>query len=221
MSFQRRIELFYDVVSPYSYFAFETILRYCSHHQIELSLRPFFLGGVMQAAGNKPPGLVPSKGKYMLKDLNRLQDYFGVHPLKYPSRFPINTLPAQRTLAALNLAGRKEEGPLAIKLWEYYWGQDQDISNLEVIQKALEAVGISSEEAVKILATISSDEVKEAIKKTTEEAVKRGAFGAPTMFVFSEDGKKEEMFFGSDRFHILFPKIGVKWTGPNPKESKM
>lgn len=41
------------------------------------------------------------------------------------------------------------------------------------------------------------------------------------MFITSHDGAREEMFFGSDRFHILFPMIGVPWTGPNPKESKM
>ena len=34
-------------------------------------------------------------------------------------------------------------------------------------------------------------------KAVTEEAVERGAFGAPTMFLH-EDGENEEMFWGSD-----------------------
>ena len=33
----------------------------------------------------------------------------------------------------------------------------------------------------------------------TEEAVDRGAFGAPTMY-FTEEGREEEMFWGSDRW---------------------
>ena len=36
-------------------------------------------------------------------------------------------------------------------------------------------------------------------KAVTEEAVERGAFGAPTMFLH-EDGENEEMFWGSDIF---------------------
>lgn len=98
MNFLRRVELYYDVVSPYTYFAFVTLLRYSAHHKIELELKPFFLGGVMAGTNNKPPGrvllhqwltsgLVPAKGKYMLRDLARLQNYFDVHPLKMPSRF--------------------------------------------------------------------------------------------------------------------------------------
>ena len=36
--------------------------------------------------------------------------------------------------------------------------------------------------------------------QVTEEAVDRGAFGAPTMF-FTEEDQEEQMFWGSDRSH--------------------
>jgi len=39
--------------------------------------------------------------------------------------------------------------------------------------------------------------VKDALFKNTKEAVKRGAFGAPTFFV------EDEMFFGHDRLTLL------------------
>lgn len=48
---------------------------------MDLILRPFFLGGVMKASGNRPPMMVPSKALYMHKDLARNAAYFGV-PLK-------------------------------------------------------------------------------------------------------------------------------------------
>jgi len=41
----RRVEIFYDVVSPYSYLGFVTLLRYEKVHNVEIKLRPFFLGG--------------------------------------------------------------------------------------------------------------------------------------------------------------------------------
>lgn len=55
------VEVYYDVVSPYSYFAVETLERYKKEWKLDIHYHPFFLGGVMQASGNRPPGLVPSK----------------------------------------------------------------------------------------------------------------------------------------------------------------
>ncbi|MNC80135.1 2-hydroxychromene-2-carboxylate isomerase [compost metagenome] len=40
-------------------------------------------------------------------------------------------------------------------------------------------------------------QVKAALKEATEEAVRRGAFGAPTFFV------GEQMFFGQDRLEFV------------------
>ena len=40
-------------------------------------------------------------------------------------------------------------------------------------------------------------EIKDALFQSTEEAVHRGAFGAPTFFV------KDEMFFGHDRLPLM------------------
>jgi 2-hydroxychromene-2-carboxylate isomerase len=44
---------------------------------------------------------------------------------------------------------------------------------------------------------VNSAEVKDRLRMTTDEAVKRGVFGAPTMFV---DG---EMYFGQDRLEFV------------------
>ena len=47
------------------------------------------------------------------------------------------------------------------------------------------------------LARASDETVKEQLKANTEAAVKRGVFGAPTMFVGNE------MFFGQDRLDFV------------------
>ena len=54
-------------------------------------------------------------------------------------------------------------------------------------------------------------------KAVTEEAVERGAFGAPTMF-FHQDGENEEMFWGSDRFEMVAQIYNKKWIGPDPSK---
>lgn len=42
-------------------------------------------------------------------------------------------------------------------------------------------------------------ETKEQLKNTTDDAVNRGAFGAPTFFIRREGKPGEDMLFGSDR----------------------
>jgi DSBA-like thioredoxin domain len=44
--------------------------------------------------------------------------------------------------------------------------------------------------------------VKERLKSSTDEAVRRGAFGAPTMFV------DDQMFFGQDRLDFVREALG-------------
>lgn len=66
---QKRPEIifYYDVVSPYSYFAFETLCKYRDIWNINVTLKPVSLGAIMQITGNRPPASNPVKGKYLGK----------------------------------------------------------------------------------------------------------------------------------------------------------
>jgi len=169
----------------------------------------------MQATGNKPPISVPAKGKYLFKDMHLSAAYFEL-PLKLPAAFPANTMTAQRILTVLAMEQQTaKQEQLAEVLFKFYWEEDTDISQLDNLKRALATCGFSNKEVDAIVLKANSPEAKKQLKDTTEEAVARGAFGAPTMFVHTADGT-EHMIWGSDRFHILFPLIGVPWTGPNP-----
>lgn len=48
-----------------------------------------------------------------------------------------------------------------------------------------------------VLALTNDEQVKQALKITTEEAIARGVFGAPSMFVGNE------LFFGQDRLDFV------------------
>lgn len=66
----------------------------------------------------------------------------------------------------------------------------KNLNDLEIVSEVLTDAGLDPSE---LLALSNSPEVKEQLKQTTEEAVSRGVFGAPTCFV------EKEMFFGQDR----------------------
>ncbi len=74
------VDLFFDVVSPYTYWAFLVFKRYYDTNlwKFKLNLKPCFLGGIMQATGNKPPAMLPQRHKWLAADMKNSGEYFGV-----------------------------------------------------------------------------------------------------------------------------------------------
>lgn len=69
--------------------------------------------------------------------------------------------------------------------------------------------GFSREQAEEILTAAMTDKKwKEELTAKTQEALERGAFGAPFFWVVRDDGRgktvTEEPFFGSDRYVFTF-----------------
>ncbi len=52
----------------------------------------------------------------------------------------------------------------------------------------------------------------------TDDAVALGAFGAPTLIVKKTPDAAPLMFFGSDRFHLIFQALGVAAGSGGPKQ---
>nr|XP_033497323.1 glutathione S-transferase kappa 1-like isoform X1 [Epinephelus lanceolatus]XP_033497324.1 glutathione S-transferase kappa 1-like isoform X1 [Epinephelus lanceolatus]XP_033497325.1 glutathione S-transferase kappa 1-like isoform X1 [Epinephelus lanceolatus] len=233
MTSKKVIEVFYDVVSPYSWLGFEVMCRYRHVWNIELKLRPAFLGGIMQGAGNKPPGLVPNKFMYMKKDLTRLSEYFGV-PLQKPSE-PFEAMfqkgiyeqhPRLRSLSAMRFVtavqerekgGDKQVEQVSRELWRRIWTEDKDITEPASLAEAAMKAGLSDSDIEEALKLYTSKEIKDKLKNATQDALNHGAFGFP-MVVCHINGKPE-MFFGSDRFELMAHCIGEKWLGPQPNKS--
>lgn len=217
------MELFYDVVSPYSWLGFEVMCRYRNVWNIDLKLRPAFLSGIMKGAGNKPPGLVPNKFLYMAKDLSRSAQYFNV-PLHTPAdpfeaMFNKGSLSAMRFVTAVQereANGDKQVEHVSRELWKRIWSEDKDITKPESLAEAAMKAGLSNKEIKEVLEMAASDKIKEKLKSTTQEALDHGAFGFP-MLICHVNGKAE-MFFGSDRFELMAHCIGEKWLGPQPEK---
>uniref|UniRef100_A0A2R5L466 Glutathione S-transferase kappa n=1 Tax=Ornithodoros turicata TaxID=34597 RepID=A0A2R5L466_9ACAR len=213
------VELFYDVISPYSYIAFETLLRYEKPWNLNLMLRPFFLGGVMKAAGNRPPGMVPNKAIYMFKDLARLSQYYKI-PLKPPPflmEFIMtkSTVKPQRFLTALDMKLPEYLVPASRGFWKRLYEEHKDIAEDDSVSAVGATAGLNEQQLKEAMAMMGDDKVKNTLKERTDEAVEKyGAFGAPTIVVHT--GSEPEVFFGSDRFEVMASVLGKQWNGPLP-----
>ncbi|XP_001489979.1 glutathione S-transferase kappa 1 isoform X1 [Equus przewalskii] len=214
----RTVELFYDVLSPYSWLGFEILCRYKNIWNINLHLRPSLISGIMKDSGNKPPALLPRKAKYLARDIRLLRQHIQV-PIQFPKDFfsvilEKGSLSAMRFLTAVNLEHPEVLEKVSRELWMRVWSRDEDITEPQSILAAAEKAGMSMAQAQGLLGKISTPQVKNQLKETTEAACKYGAFGLPITVVHL-DGQTH-MLFGSDRMELLAYLLGEKWMGPVP-----
>ncbi len=96
----RTVEFLFDVVSPTAYLAYRRLPDIAKRTGAAIAWTPVFLGGIMQATGNAPPGKVPAKGRYMNRDMARCAERYAI-PFALNPHFPVKTLPLQRAAVAL------------------------------------------------------------------------------------------------------------------------
>jgi len=183
------LEFFYDFTSPYSYLASTRVEALAARAGATIAWRPFLLGGVLKATGNRAPIEVSAKGAHMLVDLGRWAERLRV-PLRFPSVFPVPSILALR--AALAADGRGQIVPFTHAVFRAVWVEDQAIGKPEELAPILSAAGLDGPGLVE-----AAPGLKETLVKQTQEAVERGAFGAPTFFVGSE------LFVGNDRMDFV------------------
>ena len=191
-----RVEYFFDYVSPFAYLADTQLPGLAQRTGAEIVHRPFFLGGVMQATKNSPPITVPSKGRYMFVEIQRWAKRYGV-PANPNPHFPVNTLTAMRVAVAA--LGDPRFGDLHRALFRAVWVDGKNLADEAVLEATVAAAGL---DAAALLARAKEQAAKDALRRNTEEAVERGAFGAPTFFV------GDEMFWGNDRLDFVEEALG-------------
>jgi 2-hydroxychromene-2-carboxylate isomerase len=186
-----RVELFYDFGSPTSYLAWVQLPRIAARTGAEIVHRPILLGGILKATGNRSPAEIPAKGRWMAQDLQRFAARYAA-PFRNNPHFPVNTLPLMRGAVAAEREGRLL--PYSDAMVRAMWVEARDCGDPAVFDDVVRRAGF---EPGALRAASAEPAVKERLKAATEEAVARGAFGAPTMFV------GDEMFFGQDRLDFV------------------
>jgi 2-hydroxychromene-2-carboxylate isomerase len=187
----KTVEFFYDFTSPTAYLAWTQLPAIVKRTGGKLVYRPMFLGGVMQTTGNRPPGTVEAKGRWMQADLARFARRYGV-PFARNPHFPMMTLLTQRI--AVGIVDTPDFERYLAAVFNAAWRDGKNIADKAVLAEALTSAGL---DAAKLIAMADDPANKEKLKANTDEAVARGAFGAPTFFV------GDEMHFGQDRLDFV------------------
>ena len=193
-----KLEFFFDYGSPFSYLADTQLSALAERTGAEIAYRPMLLGGVFKATGNQSPALEPveSKRAYGGRNMRRWVARYEI-PFQGNPHFPINTLLLMRTCVAAQKAGVFDTFHRVV--YPAFWAQGFDLGDPDVIAKLLRGADL---DPAPLREGAADPAVKDELRANTEEAVSRGAFGAPTFFV------GEEMFFGND--HLSFVEEALR-----------
>ncbi len=191
MTDERQVEFYFDFSCPYAYLASTQLPALAERTGAKLIYKPFLLGGVFKALGVEPNVMVAPRAALNMLDMRRYAELFSV-PLVMPETHPNRTVLALRAaLASSDLASASRA------LFAAYWQDGRDVSKPDVVEAALANAGLDGAGAVQ-----QADAQRDELRRRTDEALERGVFGAPAMFV---DG---ELFWGQDRLDQVERALG-------------
>ena len=186
---------YFDFVSPFSYLQCEQLPTL--ERSIRIRYRPVLFAALLAAHGQKGPAEIASKRRFTYRFVVWQAAKLGI-PLKFPAAHPFNPL------ALLRLAIAADCEPSAVRrIFRFIW-RDGRLGDLPI-----EWAELISELDIPDAATrIASSEVKDALRKSTDDAIARGVFGVPTLAI------GDELFWGADATAMAADYVaqGCKFT---------
>ena len=200
------LDFYYDIVCPYAYLASTRIEALAARTGTTLRWRPFLLGGVFQHhQAPQVPAATWSVNRARLGalDVLRQAERWGV-ALEFPGGHPRRTVEAMRLLTASPESVRPA---LSAALYRAYWRDGLDVSDRVVLGH------IASEHGLEVQ-IIDQQTIKDLLRANTDDAARRGVFGAPSLFV------GDRMWWGNDRLHLVEEALGGS-QAPKPGVAEM
>lgn len=180
----RRIDCYFDFVSPWSYLAIERLHELPA--DVELTLHPVLFAGLLQHWGHLGPAEIPAKRLFTLRNVQWIAAGRGV-PLTFPPEFPFNPVPLLRLAIAAGAA------PAAVqRIFRYVWREGRLPGTPGEMRELRAAIGLGQAEPA-----IDDPDVKRRLRENSVRAIEHGVFGVPTFLV------NGELFWGDDGMSFL------------------
>lgn len=203
-----RVEFFYDLSSPWTRLAFHNFRVGIAGRDVAVTWRPFLVGGVFNAVNQSvyESRANPDNPKFRLSFV-WLKEWARLAGLRmnFPSpHHPVKSVHAMRFCCALE---DRPEDLLTFSeaAFEAYFGDARNIDDPAVLEEIANACGL---DGAALRAASGSDDVKARLRANTDEAIARGAYGSPTIFV---DGAF--MYFGNDQMPLVMQRIDMVAAG--------
>ena len=194
-----RITMYFDFISPYAYLAFKEIERGLNN-RVDITYRPILFGGLLNHYGQLGPAEIPYRREWTFLQALWQGKEAGI-PIQLPKSHPFNPLPLLRLAIAETKSGDPSKETCR-KIFEFVWNRGIDVTD-EVEFRELSS-------AIKLEREPNDPDVKEQLKKNTEEAIANHVYGVPSFYY------NNKIFWGNDSLKMLEAYIdGDHWIDEN------
>jgi 2-hydroxychromene-2-carboxylate isomerase len=188
---------YFDFISPFAYLQSERLASLAP--LIRVRYRPVLFAGLLAANGQKGPAEIAAKRVFTYRFVVWQAGRLGI-PLKFPHEHPFNPLPLLRLAIACDCA------PEAVhRIFRFVW-RDGRLPDLPIEWAEL-AHDVKVADAH---SRIADPEVKDALRRNTDEAIARGVFGVPTLAI------GDALFWGLDATEMArdYAAAGNRFADP-------
>jgi len=186
----KTFDFYYDFGSPYSYLAHKKIRELEKKTSIKIKYKPILLGGLHNMHNIKAPAFIPAKAKFMIRDCKLIADKEKIK-FKFNSYFPIKTLNLMRGVL---VAQEDDFKSFYIdNVFDSIWSDGLNMNDQNRVDKIIKNLNINPKT---FFLRSTSQNIKEELKKRTNNAYEKGIFGAPTFFI------NNKIFWGQDRLYF-------------------
>ena len=169
------VDWYFDFVSPYSYIALHRLEELPS----PIACKPVLFAGLLNHWGQKGPAEIPAKRRWTYRWCTWWAQSRGI-PFRFPAAHPFNPL------QHLRLALACDSRPEAVKrIFRSIWMSGEHADDPGRFAALCRELGVDP-------ARLAEPQIKDRLRRNTEEAAQRGVFGVPSLVI---DG---EVFWGAD-----------------------
>ena len=193
---------YFDFISPFAYLQSERLAELGP--KVSVRYRPVLFAGILEACGQKGPAEIASKRTFTYRFVVWEAKRQGI-TLKFPPEHPFNPLPLLRLALACDCR------PAAIhRIFRFVW-HDGRLPDLPIEWAELTGeLGIPD-----AAARIDSADVKDALRRNTDEAIARGVFGVPTIAI------GDALFWGADATGMAADYIAAGCRFADPEYARV
>ena len=170
---------YFDFISPFAYLQWQELGRL--PESLKISHRPVLFAGLLNHWGHKGPAEIPAKRRHTYRYCRWLAEQRNI-PFTLPPAHPFNPLKALRLAVALG-----EDRTAIDEIFHYIYAEGGDVENAGDWRRLTARLGLADSETA-----IAQPNIKQALKRNTDEALATGVFGVPTIVASGE------IFWGQD-----------------------
>ena len=193
----KSLDFYFDFISPYSFLAYKRLKKINKNNLIKIVYKPILLGGLHKLGGITAPAFNERKMKNMRNDCLLVANKNNIE-FEWNSQFPINTLQLMRGYLTINDEYKSKFFEVC---FDFYWKDNEDISDSKKLSEILRLSGLDENEFFK---KIQNENIKNELKKLTNDAFEKDIFGAPTFMV------NNKIFWGQDRLDYALEEYNSK-----------